>query len=239
MAHPLPDKPSIAVLPFAIMSDDPKQEYFCDGVTEDLNSNKLNREMLEPVILTIASYALVGRDKDARRKVDWFSTWTYSFPLQFLMRYIPFKNPKIIDRLAEGLVNSGLAVEESSVYYKIADENRLTGQEIKGLLFGRKIIGLERWVERSHEGRALYHGFITGSDKVKAGMRTICYATNGKSAMAAIKYAILFFATLKATLRIKTNIYILLIYRFFHFHQSINQPNGNSGIPLCIGYIYK
>jgi TolB-like protein/class 3 adenylate cyclase/rhodanese-related sulfurtransferase len=36
MALPLPDKPSIAVLPFANMSDDPKQEYFVDGMTEDL-----------------------------------------------------------------------------------------------------------------------------------------------------------------------------------------------------------
>ena len=33
---PLPDKPSIAVLPFTNMSDDPKQEYFADGITEDL-----------------------------------------------------------------------------------------------------------------------------------------------------------------------------------------------------------
>jgi adenylate cyclase len=36
MAFPLPDKPSIAVLPFTNMSDDPKQEYFVDGMTEDL-----------------------------------------------------------------------------------------------------------------------------------------------------------------------------------------------------------
>jgi TolB-like protein len=36
MAFPLPDKPSIAVLPFANMSDDPQQEFFSDGMTEDL-----------------------------------------------------------------------------------------------------------------------------------------------------------------------------------------------------------
>ena len=32
----LPDKPSIAVLPFANMSGDPEQEYFADGITEDI-----------------------------------------------------------------------------------------------------------------------------------------------------------------------------------------------------------
>lgn len=36
MAFKLPDKPSIAVLPFINMSDDPQQEYFVDGMTEDL-----------------------------------------------------------------------------------------------------------------------------------------------------------------------------------------------------------
>lgn len=36
MAFPIPDKPSIAVLPFTNMSDLPEQEFFADGMTDDL-----------------------------------------------------------------------------------------------------------------------------------------------------------------------------------------------------------
>src|SRR5712692_928040 len=38
-ALPFPDKPSIVVLPFMNMSNDPTQEYFSDGITEDLTTD--------------------------------------------------------------------------------------------------------------------------------------------------------------------------------------------------------
>jgi TolB-like protein len=36
MVFPLPDKPSVAVLPFTNMSGDPEQDYICDGITEEI-----------------------------------------------------------------------------------------------------------------------------------------------------------------------------------------------------------
>jgi adenylate cyclase len=39
MALPLPDTPSIAVLPFSNTSGDPEQEYFADGITDDLTTD--------------------------------------------------------------------------------------------------------------------------------------------------------------------------------------------------------
>jgi len=36
MAYPLPDKPSIAVLAFDNLTGDPSQEFFCDGITEEI-----------------------------------------------------------------------------------------------------------------------------------------------------------------------------------------------------------
>jgi adenylate cyclase len=50
MAFPLPDKPSIAVLPFINMSEDPKQEFFGDGLAEEL----INALVRWPPILVVA-----------------------------------------------------------------------------------------------------------------------------------------------------------------------------------------
>lgn len=46
MAYPLPEKPSIAVLPFDNMSGDPNQEFFSDGITEEIISSLSRTDQL-------------------------------------------------------------------------------------------------------------------------------------------------------------------------------------------------
>jgi adenylate cyclase len=60
---PLPDKPSIAVLPFDNMSGDPEQEYFSDGITEDIIT-ELSRFHSLVVIARNSSFAFRGQATD-------------------------------------------------------------------------------------------------------------------------------------------------------------------------------
>ena len=67
----LPDKPSIAVLPFANMSDDPEQEYFADGMSEDIIT-ELSKFRSLFVIARNSSFAFKGQSvevKDVSRKL--------------------------------------------------------------------------------------------------------------------------------------------------------------------------
>ncbi len=62
----LPDKPSIAVLPFTNMSDDPEQEYFADGMVEDIIT-ALSRFNQLFVIARNSSFTYKGRAVDVRQ----------------------------------------------------------------------------------------------------------------------------------------------------------------------------
>jgi adenylate cyclase len=62
---PLPDKPSIAVLPFQNMSGDPEQEYFADGVAEDVLTT-LSKIQELMVIARNSSFVFKGQTKDIR-----------------------------------------------------------------------------------------------------------------------------------------------------------------------------
>ena len=65
-ALPLPDKPSIAVLPFENMSDDPKQEYFADGIVEDITT-ALARFRGVFVIARNSSFTYKGKAVDVKQ----------------------------------------------------------------------------------------------------------------------------------------------------------------------------
>jgi TolB-like protein/class 3 adenylate cyclase len=58
---PLPDKPSIAVLPFTNMSADPEQEYFADGISEDLITD-LSKIPDLLVISRLSSFSYKGKN---------------------------------------------------------------------------------------------------------------------------------------------------------------------------------
>jgi adenylate cyclase len=65
-ALPLPDKPSIAVLPFANMSGDPEQEYFADGMVEEIIT-ALSRMRWLFVIARNSSFTYKGKPVDLRQ----------------------------------------------------------------------------------------------------------------------------------------------------------------------------
>jgi len=62
----LPDKPSIAVLPFANMSGDPEQEYFADGMVEEITT-ALSRIRWLFVIARNSSFTYKGRAIDVKQ----------------------------------------------------------------------------------------------------------------------------------------------------------------------------
>jgi TolB-like protein len=62
---PLPDRPSIAVLPFANLGGDPRQDYFTDGISEDLVTN-LSKFAGLFVIARHSSFRYRGANLDVR-----------------------------------------------------------------------------------------------------------------------------------------------------------------------------
>ena len=65
-APQMPDKPSIAVLPFQNMSGDPEQDYFADGIAEDIVTG-LSRFHWFFVIARNSSFTYKGRNVDVRQ----------------------------------------------------------------------------------------------------------------------------------------------------------------------------
>jgi len=114
-----------------------------------------------------AAYAHLGRDKEAQLALvnyrnEW-SWWGWSPDLLRVMQFFPFRDPEVADRLADGLLKAGLPGQPSG-YCKVSTEYKLTGGEIKSLVFGRTVTGLSpltrmEWrIHRTKDGKISYQG---------------------------------------------------------------------------------
>jgi len=114
-----------------------------------------------------AAYAHLGRDQEARLALanyrnEW-SWYGWSPDLLRVMQFFPFKDPEVADRLADGLLKAGLPGQPSG-YCKVSHEHKLTGGEIRFLVFGRTVTGLSpltglEWrIHRTKDGKISYQG---------------------------------------------------------------------------------
>ena len=106
-------------------------------------AKRLNPELSGSVAFSQSIiYGIQGRNEEARTAYEIFlkSRMSPVRNLNDILLYFPFADPKKLDRIAEALIKAG-APGKPTDYYRILKENRINGQEIKSLLFGRRITG--------------------------------------------------------------------------------------------------
>jgi hypothetical protein len=104
-------------------------------------------------------YGIQNRNEEACKEYEIFLRNRQSpvRNLNDILLYLPFADPKKLDRIADALIKAGVPGNPTD-YYRIFKENRIHGQEIKTLLFGRKITGIamstgkQFWWEWSKSG---------------------------------------------------------------------------------------
>jgi adenylate cyclase len=144
--------------------------HFCMGEIAEAASlweqaMRLNPEATSKTVLA-AFYAALGRDQDARAMLEMHRKKQGAVLLDvgLQMFHNPFRDRVIVDRYAEGLLKAGLApAKVSGGYFPASKENQLTGEEIKSLLLGSRITGIDRdgqqwWVDREKNGEFTWRG---------------------------------------------------------------------------------
>jgi len=108
----------------------------------------------EPWLMSI--HGLLGREKEARFELDTFRKKWGEADLSVFMYHFPFKDRRVADRFAEGLIKAGVKIPPAG-YFPAFKENRLTGKEIKSLLSGATMTGIDFggqqwWIEERNNG---------------------------------------------------------------------------------------
>ena len=142
--------------------------HFCMGEIAEAATFMEQALSLNPEAAGIslaAFYALLGRDQDARAMLEMRRKKSGVAPdVSIPMFGMPFRDRAIVDRYAEGLLKAGLAPARiSGGYFPAFKENQLTGEEIKSLLLGSRITGIDQdgqqwWVDRKKNGEFTWRG---------------------------------------------------------------------------------
>jgi tetratricopeptide (TPR) repeat protein len=153
---------------------------FCMGELAEAAASVERALRLNPEDESIAAelavfYGLLGREKEARAIFETVREKVFGntdFFLSGRMQAIPFKDRAVAVRYAEGLFKAGAPGAISGLFLSAYKDNQLTGEQIKALLVGSTITGINYsigpwWIEFKKNGEFTWRG-ATRSDSGKS-----------------------------------------------------------------------
>lgn len=168
-----------------------------------------------------AAYGLLGRDEKAR---DAYRDGFYKAGLVWgkiiqnvrqKMFYWPFKDPEVAERFASGLLKTGFFGRFSG-YYKLSEDDKLSGKEIKALVFGRMVCGSDGGIDRDKEGQAAHRdAYVSGSGRSWIEGDMLC--NQWKTLMKGLKYCTPVFRNPEATAGLLNDYLSITDYGFTTF----------------------
>ncbi|MGD9227875.1 MAG: adenylate/guanylate cyclase domain-containing protein [Desulfobacterales bacterium] len=112
----------------------------------------------------IAAYAHLSRFQEAKEVAD---VVEQTKRLQYTIYQFPFKDPVVIERFEDGLFKAGYPARQFD-FYKIYEQNRLTGEELRNIAFGHKVPTSDGFIDRTKDGKATWRGYGGKTDKGKS-----------------------------------------------------------------------
>ena len=118
--------------------------------------------------LLAAAYGKLGMGKEANKAwLTYRKSWKRDlgqFWIAAAVQFYPFQDREILINLADGFEVAGGVVRPPSRYLKLDGESRLSGSEIKALLFGRTIKGTDYWLGDSWRQQRTIDGKVTSKE---------------------------------------------------------------------------
>jgi adenylate cyclase len=123
--------------------------HFCMGQSEEAatvfeKAHKLSPRFGSSALMLASTFAQLGRDEEARATYETYRKIMMNSPvpsLQWIMYYFPFKDRRVADSFAEGLIKAGLPGSLSD-YIHVSKEDQLTGNDLKTFLYPSTVTGL-------------------------------------------------------------------------------------------------